>query len=220
MSEQGQLLDGVTVDSHARREDDFYATPRWQTLALLRRLRGLVTWREVTFFEPCAGDGAISSLIHANTRWDVVTNDIVQRDPLVPDFLLDARPPASWDAFARRGPFHVIGTNVPFDAAFDIVPHMHAHAEGLLFCLLRLSWIEPTRDRGPWLRDHPPTSALILPRTDYRGNGKTDSVTSAWFIWDRGFHMRNLLPAFDYVTVEERDELIAAEKLRRLQESA
>lgn len=212
--EQGQLLD-VTIDTTARRDEDFYATPSWQTRALLKRLRGLVTWREMTFFEPCAGDGAISSIISAETRWRVVTNDIVQRDPLVPDFLLDARKPSSWDAFAKHGPLNIIGTNVPFGDAFDIVPHMHAHAEGLLFCLLRLSWVEPTIERGTWLRDHPPNHAIVLPRTDYRGNGSTDSVTSAWFIWDRRFSLRApafSMPGFDFVTVEERDELIAMEK--------
>lgn len=206
--EQQTLLD---VDPAARRDSDFYATPSWQTRALLRRLRGLVTWQDVTFFEPCAGDGAI--VRELPTRWSVVTNDIVQRDPLVPDFLLDARQASSWDSFARRGPLHIIGSNLPFDVAFDIVPHAHAHAEGLLFCLLRLSWIEPTIARGAWLKDHPPTSAIILPRTDYRGNGQTDSVTSAWFLWDRGFHLQ--LPAFDYVTVDERDELIGLERQGR-----
>jgi len=196
---QPPLLD---VDPTARRDEDFYATPRWQTHALLRRICRLGSWHGLRFFEPCAGDGAI--VRELPRHWHVTTNDIVAREPLLPDFLLDARRAESWDRF---GSFDVIGTNLPFDVAFDIAPYAYSHADGLLALLLRLSWLEPTEDRGPWLRDHRPTSLIVLPRTDYRGNGKTDSVTSAWFLWDRGLGLG--LPATDFVTKDERDELIA-----------
>lgn len=205
---QQPLIDGI--DPTARHDEDFYATPAWQTQALLRRIAQRDSSYGLRLFEPCVGDGAI--VRELPLPWWVVTNDVVVREPFLPDFLLDARRPESWDAFARLGPFDVVATNLPFDVAFDIAPHAYAHAEGLLALLLRLSWMEPTEDRGPWLRDHPPTSAIVLPRTDYRGNGKTDSVTSAWFLWDRGLGLQ--LPPFDFVTKDERDELIGLALIR------
>ena len=68
--------------------------------------------------------------------------------------------------------------------------------------------MEPTDERGPWLKAHPPTRVIVMPRPDYRGTGKSDSVTSAWFIWakDREF----CEPGFDFVTKAERDELMRA----------
>lgn len=51
--------------------------------------------------------------------------------------------------------------------------------------LLRLSYLEPTKDRGHWLNDHPPTQMIVLPRISFTGDGKTDSVTCAWMIWHK-----------------------------------
>jgi len=55
--------------------------------------------------------------------------------------------------------------------------------------LLRLSFLEPTakvNPRGPWLAECPPSRLIVLPRCSYTGDGRTDSVTTAWMIWLRG----------------------------------
>jgi len=68
--------------------------------------------------------------------------------------------------------------------------------------ILRLSWAEPTVQRGAWLERNP-YSLITLPRHKFRKDKKgTDSVTSAWFLWDKHLALVN-----DTVTREERDSL-------------
>jgi hypothetical protein len=46
-----------------------------------------------------------------------------------------------------------------------------------------------------------------MPRYDYRHNGKTDSVTSGWFIWAKQPWFCE--PGIEVVTKRERDAFIA-----------
>lgn len=202
---QPPLLD---VDPAARHDEDFYATPTWQTRALDAR-RPLLDWGGL-HVEPCVGDGAIVRAL--NPALPFVTNDLVQRGDMLPDFLLDARRPETWTAFAHAGRLDVVISNLPFDVAFDVAPLAYDAAGIGLVLLLRLSWLEPTEDRGPWLKAYPPTRVIVLPRTDYRGNGKTDSVTSAWMLWAKQPWFCD--PGFEVVTKDERDELIAKGRRR------
>lgn len=208
MGDQPSMLE---VNPTARRDDDYYATPEWMTRALLRRLCG-GWWIGGRVIEPAVGDGAIVravSAVHKDVEW--MTNDIVQRDPMMPDFLLDARNRGSWQTFLAKDGIGTCITNPPFDVSFDIAEHAYEHVEHGLALLLRLSWLEPTEDRGPWLKAHPPTGLIVMPRHDFRGNGKTDSVTSAWFIWEKsGFGAFSKLRGIDIVTKRERDELMRA----------
>lgn len=207
MTQQTTFLE---QDPAARRQDDFYATPAWQTRALLARLRPFTPRERV--LEPAAGDGAIVRELDARSI-TVITNDIVARPPLLPDFLLDARRNASWSAFAAAGAIDYVLSNLPFDVSFEIAQHAYEYANFAVILLLRLSWLEPTEDRGAWLCGHPPTSVIVMPRHDYRGNGATDSVTSAWMVWEKQASRRHddgplCQPGFDVVTREERDRLV------------
>lgn len=188
-------------DPTGRRDDDFYATPAWMTRALLRRCP-LVDGGRIC--EPCVGDGGI--LHELPPDCDTLTNDLVARPPVVPEFLLDARRPESWAAFRKTGPIGVVLTNPPFNSAFDIVRAAWPYAERAVVLLLRLSWLEPTEDRGPWLEQYPPTRLIVMPRWDFRGNGDTDSVTAAWMVWARspGF----CVPGIEIVGRMERLDLI------------
>jgi hypothetical protein len=56
--------------------------------------------------------------------------------------------------------------------------------------LLRLSFLEPTDQRGDWLAENPPDMQIVLPRWSYKENGKTDSVTTAWMVWLRNNSVR------------------------------
>jgi hypothetical protein len=52
--------------------------------------------------------------------------------------------------------------------------------------MLRLSFKEPTEHknpRGPFLETNPLTRELVMPRYSFTGDGKTDSITTAWMIW-------------------------------------
>lgn len=201
---QLQLLD-VDINRDERREHDFYETPAWMTRALLKRIP--ITG---TVLEPCAGRGAISKvLVGSGNVLSVVNNEPHPPAFNVPGWRrLDATQPESWLKFPR---VDWVVSNFPFDAASAIVPLAFGHARLGVAVILRLSWLEPTDDRAAFIAAHPP--ALInLPRHDWRGDGKTDSVTSAWFVFlcDEGVrrfgHFRNSI-----VTKAERDELIASE---------
>ena len=158
---------------------DFYETPVWQTRALCRRLalRGSV-------LECCVGDGSLSNALKQWTpepRIKVFTNDI---DPArAADFHLDATKPELWTK--QRGGWDLdwVVTNPPFNSAFEILQQAVPCARLGVILLLRLSFLEPTDQRGAWLAAHPPQRQFILPRWSYKGNGKADSVTTAWMIW-------------------------------------
>jgi hypothetical protein len=49
-----------------------------------------------------------------------------------------------------------------------------------------------------------------MPRHDFRGNGKTDSVSAAWFIWDKSRGGGLCRPGIEVVTKGERDRLMRA----------
>lgn len=151
---------------------DFYETPPWQTVALMRRVQ--ISGRVL---ECCVGD---QSLAKSLTGCDMVSNDI---DPnRLADFHLDATISESWGRFPA---VDWVVTNPPFNCAMPILRLAHQHARFGVVFLLRLSFMEPTKERGPWLASNPPNRQIILPRWSYKQNGATDSVTTAWFVWHR-----------------------------------
>lgn len=204
MSEQQTLIDGH--DPSARRAFDYYPTPSWMTFALLRRVQ---PW---DIIEPCAGQLAIAKVLkdergHCGM---VESNDL---DPSTPcDTHEDATRPEYWEALrSRRYKRPVWGvTNVPFNLADAIVPLAVRHLD-YFATILRLSWLEPTTARERFLLSHPPRTLIVMPRWDFKGRGQTDSVTSAWFIWEKGHS--GVTRGVEIVTKSERDELIAQERV-------
>jgi len=200
----------LEVDPSARRAHDFYETPRHQTEALLARI-DLAPGSRV--LECCAGRGAIASVVAEDPDCRVYTNEPFEPGPW--DFRLDATMAESWQQFPA---VDWVISNLPFNVAIQIVPHAlmrlrlapHPRPWGVAM-LLRLSWVEPTKDREGFLSHYPPTSMIVLPRHDYRGNGDTDSVTSAWFVW--GQRISECEP-IQIVTTAERDRYIAEARLR------
>lgn len=188
------------VDPAARRVLDYYLTPQWMTRALMRR----VQLHDV--LEPCSGEDAITNELNAKgiITW---TNDL---DPSRPASThLDATQRDTWEQLAPRPyrggqPFWVV-TNPPFNLADRIVP-LAVEFVGNVAMVLRLSWLEPTAARQRFLEKHPPTRLIVMPRHDFKGAGATDSVTSAWFVWERSTFHRGI----SIVTKDERDELIAS----------
>lgn len=168
-----------------RRQNDFYPTPQWATSELASRvsIRGNV-------FECCVGDGAIANALRGDRAF-LYTGDI---DPYwSPMVCGDALDKQFWDDAEERVrsdyDFDVdidwVVTNPPFNAAAQIVPIAFNRAAKGIAMLLRLSYLVPTEDRGAWLNSHPPTDLIVLPRISFTGDGKTDSVTCAWMVWDK-----------------------------------
>lgn len=155
----------------ARRKHDFYPTPGWATEALFEYCLQFFTASAA--IEPCAGEGAISEVLRTHFV-DLATSDI---DPLRKvDNICDA-------STLKVNPYTAVITNPPFNQAIEIVRNF---VEQRVMCafLLRLSFLEPTEARGNWLAKNPPAGLIILPRISFTGDGKTDSVTCAWMVWN------------------------------------
>ena len=157
-----------------RRVNDFYPTPEWATNFLVERV-SIGGW----IFECCSGNDDIANVL-ARRAGAVITNDIDTSMPAM--FHRDILEP--WDFGEVE--FDWVVTNPPFNLAPQIVPRAYNHAREGIAMLLRLSFLEPVENRGPWLNQHPPTRMLVLPRISFTGDGKTDSVTCAWMVWEKG----------------------------------
>lgn len=176
---QQTLLDPVYTIPAPRHEFDRYDSPHWFLTHLPKHLT-----IAGTVLEPCVGGGNLSQLLpHFKGVTRVWTNDL---DPKVTaDFNLDATDPNSWKYLP---PVDWVITNPPFNSAFPILQNALIRARiGVVF-FLRLTFLEPTKERGQWLYDHPRYLDLIYPRFKFR-RGKdgrdwqTDSVPIAAFIW-------------------------------------
>lgn len=156
-----------------RRRLDQYSEPPDYVRALLDR--GLSGTSRI--LDPCAGpEQTIVRQLRAS-GYDAIAGDV---DVKIPDLTLYGD--AERTVGACAGWTEWIVTNPPFNEANRLVPFFVASAPHVAV-LLRLSWLEPTQDRGDWLHAHPPDGLIVLPRHSFTGNGKVDSVTTAWMIW-------------------------------------
>lgn len=180
----------------ARRQHDFYETPKWMTRALLDHVPEIGG----TVLESCAGDNSITNVLRYEGGLSVQTNDIN------PARNADHCGCAS-DLLWLKGlePDWVI-TNPPYAMPLctNIVFASISFARVGVAMMLRISFEEPTakvNPRGPFLESHPLTRKLVMPRHSFTGNGKSDSATTAWMIWSKvplsGHPMLSLYKADD-----------------------
>lgn len=180
----------------ARRKYDFYPTPTAATKVLIA-YHGF--FGKCVVFEPCHGDGAITDVLRAAGA-TVITSDIdparsvdLIRDARFFSFRDDLDPKLELLAATKA---KAVVTNPPFNQAIGIVSNFVYQGVPCAF-LLRLSFLEPTEDRGDWLRDNPPAGLIVIPRISFTGDGKTDSVTCAWMLWN--------VPRFGIITVSKNE---------------
>ena len=156
-----------------RKKLDQYYTPKTAVNNLLDNLEFPING---TVLEPCNGEGAISNALKQR-EIKVVTNDI---DPFnKSDYHFDLSQSSQW--FLLPDTEWVI-TNPPFNVAPKIIPLAHHHATIGVIALLRLSYIEPCKNRVDFLQKYPPNQMIVTPRISFTGKG-TDSTTTAWFVW-------------------------------------
>lgn len=166
-----------------RRNLDAYYTPEKAVESLRQQLDGTFNpWDKM--FEPCNGNGSISNVFKKANEGQWLTADI---DPSVkPDVVMDSSSRAEWAKLNSNGIKHDwVITNPPFNCAFDILKNGMEFANEGVILLLRLSFLEPTLERGSWLQQNPPDKIIVLPRISFTGDGKCDSVTCCWMIWDK-----------------------------------
>lgn len=168
----------------SRRVNDFYETAPWQVDALVDHLPELagVVWC------PCVGDGSLMRALDIRLPdLQFVTNDIDVTKRA--DFYYDAATADGWnrmlDAATALGlprPDWVV-ENFPFNLEARILPYACEAARCGVAAMARVSFCEPTKDRGPWLSEHPYDKRITLERHSFTANGKTDSTTTDWLIW-------------------------------------
>lgn len=166
--------------------------------------------------ECCAGSGAISDrLWEKRLQYQrgsrIINCDVMPR--CSPCRTWDATSPQDWEALIALDdpavptkPDWVI-TNPPFNLAYQILPLALRFSPRVAF-LLRLSYLEPTKNRADWLVANADQLRLIIPispRPQFRlnklGEPDSDSVTVAWFIWDADWSWLRLgvLPPFRFM---------------------
>lgn len=171
---------GADLTPSLRDPLDRYYTPHNAVRALLDHIGPLEPMRVL---EPCAGGGAIAHVLREDGH-DVMTVDV---DPGAPVLCHGDALRMQWAA----GGYDAVITNPPFLCngrhAADWVRTFNPVGASFSAYLLRLSFIEPCfkglSARTDLVIDRPPSDVLVLPRISFTGDGKTDSVTCAWFIW-------------------------------------
>lgn len=159
-----------------RRKFDFYPTQTWGTEILIENvpIQGNV-------FECCSGEHHITNVLRTLPKTNVYTNDI--NPNCEADYHVDLTQGKSWDQVGERPNWIV--TNPPFKYAVPIVKGAYKHTTDGIAMFLRLSFLEPCENRKEFLKKHPPTNIIVLPRMSFTGNRSSDTVTCAWMIWDK-----------------------------------
>ena len=169
----------------ARRALDKYRTPEWVTAALLEyfpEVRGSV------LIDPCAGDLRMAQHLERAERVGfVITNDLdplesaqTHEDASSASFWGSSRIAAAVQWAHQRKDDAWVVTNPPFSGASKIV-YEALQAVPNVAMLLRVTWLEPTKDRI-WLGRMSPTAMLVLPRFSFTGAG-SDSSCCCWMLW-------------------------------------
>ena len=159
------------------------------------------------WLECCDGHGAISKVLKKRKPFlKVKTNEPFPPQACMPDYLLDATDPASWDRFCEPYRPEWTITNPPFSLVDTIVPLAFENSKRGAIVLLRMSWIEQCETRRDWLFENVDRLRFFIPvnprikfRTDVSGS---DSVTCAWFVFDKGWSWRQhgVVCPFQFIT--------------------
>lgn len=151
---------------------DFYPTPAWGTVALLRHVKF-----DGGILEPCCGDGAMSEVLKA-AGYEVASSDIVDRGYGSVVNFLDIKE------------YHNnIVTNPPFNIAEELLQHALSIANFKVCFLLRTAFLESARRYNSIFSKNPPTKVLVFSERlsmypaghPVKGGGTT---SYAWFVWD------------------------------------
>lgn len=173
-----------------RMAGDYYPTPEGVTRSLLNRVS--ITG---TVFECCAGYGAISDILELTEFKErtVLKSDLSWPSPNGES--RDATERKFWEDWttpdAGGVPVDWTVTNPPFCEAEQILPLAWEYSQQGCAFLLRLSYLEPTAGRADWLSEmagHLRYLIPLNPRPKFRRDTKkTDSVTAAWLVWEKGW---------------------------------
>lgn len=168
-----------------RKELDKYYTPEKTVRQLIKVLPFDI---KGSVLDPFCGTGNIINCFNNN---DTYTNDI---DKSVEAHLhLDLSINSNWfGLFNLIEPDWII-TNPPYtNAIYYVEKSVGIAKKGAIF-LLRLSFLEPCKDRITFLQTNPPDLLVVTPRISFTDNGKTDSTTTAFFIFLKDTELKKLI---------------------------
>jgi len=177
-----------------REPTDYYCTPQWAILEFLdayHQLNGPLTG---PLLDPCAG-GIMEP-------GGLVTQDMAYPKALSAFYFGEVNAVSTLD-LRHDSPAHLASTNYltfdtdvrfqtiisnpPFALAMAFITKGLSHLAqgGKLIYLLRLNFLG-TQRRAAFFCDHPPSQIFVHSRRlCFTGNGKTDSVEYAHFVWDK-----------------------------------
>jgi hypothetical protein len=166
--------------SLVERGADLYETPPIAVEALLAVETDLPHW----VWEPCAGRGAITKVLHDRGH-AVVCSDLIQYDdfPLhfVGDFLTQTKAPAGCDAIVSNPPYQIATEFTRH--ALDLAPRV--------YLLLRLAFLESVcrseiLEKRGLARVHVFRKRLpMMHRHGWSGPRASSAIPFAWFCWLR-----------------------------------
>lgn len=169
-----------------RTPSDNYPTPSWVTR---RFLEGPIELPGGLWYEPCAGEGAIIDVVNAHRR-DVkwCATEIREEARTV----LDARcAEGVWQGSALERPMDSFGpvlpkviiTNPPFSLSWEMLNlWLRQFPDAYIVILQRLNF-KGSQTRHPLMVTCPPDDYIVPDRPAFRGDGQTDSIEYAWFVW-------------------------------------
>eukprot|EP00904_Undaria_pinnatifida_P007597 jgi/Undpi1/3968/HiC_scaffold_16.g07336.m1 len=154
-----------------------YPSTSFQVRALLEKV-------EVTgkVLDICGAKGDAVAMVLTEQGLRVTTNDLNRC--LQADTHYDASSEACFKAFTDESSLvDWIVTSPPYKNAFEILSIAWRIARVGVAFKLRLTFLEPTKARGNWFKENPPSAVVALPRATYRG--RPCNAPEAWFVWRR-----------------------------------
>jgi hypothetical protein len=167
-----------------RNENDYYATPR----PAIESFLNIFELQPGNILEPCAGRGAISSVIHER-----YPNAYLMQIDINHDFdgymanygHFDIRDFRKWKPDQHdQQHFRTIITNPPYSIAQEVIEHCFELAipSTEIIMLLRLGFLG-SKKRSDFWKKHPVTQIYPLSqRPSFTGDGR-DSTDYAWYVW-------------------------------------
>lgn len=152
---------------------DFYPTPAWGTLALLK-----YETFEGNILEPCCGEGDMSRVLEAQ-GYDVTSSDLYDRGY-----------GKQQDFFEVMDTYDNVVTNPPFNIAEDILEHALKITNNKVCLLVRTAFLESRGRYNKFYKSNPPARVWVFSERlsmypkgyEVKGGGTT---SYSWMVWDK-----------------------------------
>ena len=185
-------MERTMIATAKRHKNDAYYT----SASLTKVLTNNVKLSTGGIFEPCAGKRHISDEL-AKQGYIVTSTDLEDAgNHPYGGQPVDATTREFWEWWSADNEIAWTVTNPPFNAAPDILPHALEYSSIGIAMLLRVTYIEPCKNRAQWLIENADQMTHVIPvnpRPKFRADRKgTDSATLAWFVWDKRHSWKRL----------------------------